>query len=436
QAFYFDTMLAQGHPFAELAVSLRTPDLARALTPQHGLYTLVEQAEQPNFRVIGCIAGAVSAAERPREVLAALADPGIHTVTMTVTEKGYCLEAGGDLDVDHPDVKHDLARGAVAKSLVGWLAQGLRARRDAAGGGLNVISCDNLSDNGAKLSRALRQFLEAGGQTDLARWVEGEVLFPSTMVDSITPATDQALRAQVDHALGVLDAWPVQREPFLQWVIEDRLGPRRSAFVEAGVTLTDDVAGYERAKLRLLNGAHSTLAYLGLALGHQTVAEAMADADLARLIERMMRDDIAPVVGRVEGLDLTGYIADVIARFRNPAVVHRLSQIAWDGSQKLPIRLLPTAMQALRGGRPVERFAVATAAWLAFISATAAARAPLTDPMADELLELGREGSARNFLQLRAVFPERLAADAGFAAAVELAFGRLRSDKPRAVLDT
>ncbi|MFN4175654.1 mannitol dehydrogenase family protein [Phenylobacterium sp.] len=419
QAFYFDEMLGARPDFGVCAVSLRTPDVRAALGPQDGLYTLVEREAEPTYRVIGALREVVVASEDPEAVFRRLVSPGVRFVTATVTEKGYCLTTAGELDLDHPDIRRDLETPERPVSLPGWIAEGLRRRRTAGLAPFTAISCDNLSDNGVKLRRAVLQFAEARGDADLARWIAAEAAFPSSMVDSITPATDEALRTQVAGVLGLEDAWPIQRERFVQWVVEDRLGADAPAFAAAGVTVAREVAPFERAKLRLLNGAHSTLAYVGLALGHETVFEAMADPALARFVERMMREDVAPTLHAPE-LDVPAYIGQVLDRFRNPAIVHRLSQIAWDGSQKLRFRLLETASEALAAGRPVDRLAVGVAAWIGFVLRQTAAGAPVVDPLADRLNEVAANAGdpVDRFLALTEVFPPALAADPRFRTAV------------------
>jgi fructuronate reductase len=284
------------------------------------------------------------------------------------------------------------------------------------------------------------QFAEALGDKDLLAWIEGEARFPCTMVDSITPATDDALRTRAEQVLGLRDAWPIQRERFIQWVIEDVLPEDGPAFAEAGVVLARDVALFEQAKLRLLNGAHSTLAYLGLLRGCALVSEAMADAPLAAFVEAMMRQEIAPSLKSAPGLDLDAYIAAVLTRFRNPAIAHHLSQIAWDGSQKLPFRLLGTTADALGAGRPLNRLALGVAAWMGFVRERARAGVAITDPLAERLAELGRActGDPAHdvglFLGLDTVFPPPLAADPRFRAALETGYGRL-ADPASALAD-
>jgi len=436
QAAYVERMLATRPDLAICAVSLRTPDLRDALAPQDGLYALAEREAEPSLRVIGAIRQVLVAAEAPAVVLARLIQARI--VTATVTEKGYALTPAGDLDLDHPDIRHDLETPRRPVSLVGWLAEGLRNLKVAGLQPFTTISCDNLSGNGAKLGRAVARFAEARGDHDLAVWIADRAAFPNSMVDSITPATDAALRAEVEAALGLTDAWPVQRERFMQWVVEDRLGADAEAFAAAGVTLARDVAPFERAKLRLLNGAHSTLAYLGLRLGHATVRDAMSDASLAAFVERMMRQDIAASLAP-GGLDVPAYIGDLLARFRNPAIEHRLAQIAWDGSQKLRFRLLETIAEALTAGRPVDRLAVPMAAWMDFVRRAAREGRPITDPLAATLETVGRgcdggPADVGRFLVLDAVFPPDLAGDPRLRHALGRAYAALADRSPETVL--
>ena len=443
QAFYFDRMLARDPGFAVSAVSLHSDTVRAALEPQDGLYSLIEREAEPAIRVIGAIREVLTAPRSPDAVFARLTDPALRLVTATVTEKGYCLTPQGDLDVDLPAVRQDLSHEPgrpPPQTFVGWLVEGLRRRRDAGLDGLTAISCDNLSGNGERLGRSVIQFATARGQGDLARWIEDQVRFPATMVDSITPATDELLRAEAAKRLGVVDAWPIQRERFVQWVVADELGAEAESFVAAGVTLTGDVAAFERAKLRMLNGCHSTLAYVGLALDYESVAEAMTDPVLARFIEQMMRQDMAASLSPTPGLDRAAYADQILARFRNPAIVHKLAQIAWDGSQKLPIRLLQPIGEALAAGRPVERLAVGVAAWMQFVRRQAVRDAPITDPLAQLLVSVGRScsGEAASdvaaFLGIGSVFAPDLAGHARLREALEAAYRQLGSGQPRLAL--
>ena len=431
QAEVFDRMLANDPRFAICDVSLRSDDVRAALQPQDGLYALFEREADPTARVIGSITRLLTAPRSPEAVRAVLADPEVRMVTATVTEKGYGLTASGDLDVDAPAIRHDLERPPAPGSLIGWIVEGLRLRRAEGAKPFTTLSCDNLSGNGRRLRKGVLQFAEALGDRELVAWIEGEARFPCTMVDSITPATDEALRERAREVLGLEDAWPIQRERFTQWVIEDILPEDGPALADSGVILASDVALFEQAKLRLLNGAHSTLAYVGLLRGRVLVSDAMNDPALAAFVEAMMREEIAPSLASAPGLDLDAYVAAVLQRFRNPAIEHHLSQIAWDGSQKLPFRLLGTITDALAAGRPFDRLALATAAWMGFVRERAQRGAAITDPMADRLCELGRlcTGDPAHdtglFLGLDAVFPRPLAGDPRVRSALEQAYGRL-----------
>jgi fructuronate reductase len=293
-----------------------------------------------------------------------------------------------------------------------------------------VLSCDNLPDNGTVLHRALVAF--AGiKDSGLAHWIEAEVTCPRTMVDSITPATDDALRARATALTGVTDHWPIQREPFTQWVVEDLPAMRDADWASVGVTLAKDVSVYDRAKLRLLNGPHSTLAYLGLLRGHESVADAMRDEQLAQFVEVLMTEDLTPSLGAAPGLDVEHYISAVLARFRNPGIRHLLSQIAWDGSKKLPVRLVVTIADALRANRPIHRLVMPIAGWMRFIVRQAKAGVAIVDPDSTRLASLGAActGDARTdlakFAVCESVLPPALMADERFREALVTAYDRL-----------
>ncbi len=436
QAVYLDDLLADEPDWAICGVSLHSAGVRAALRPQDGLYTLALLGERPALRVIGSLRELLCARDEPAAVLARLADPGVRLVTLTITEKGYCL-AGDGLDFGHPEIVHDLASPEAPDGAIGYLVAGLRLRRQRGLAPYTVLSCDNLADNGGRLRRAVLQYAERI-DADLARWIATEAAFPRSMVDSITPATDDALRERVASRLGCVDAWPIQREPYAQWVIEDRFCNGRPAFERAGVTMSDDIAGHDRAKLRLLNGPHSALAYLGSLMGIETVAEAMREPALAGFVERLMRQDVAPGLGTLQGFDPEAYIDAILARFRNPAIGHRLSQIAWDGSQKLPVRLFGTIADALAAGRPIERLCLPVAAWMHYVRRQARDGVSLVDPLDDALAALGRAtgGDARAeveaFLAFDTVFAP-LSGDARFASALRDAYRSLGDAGPDAV---
>jgi len=432
QADYIDRLLHQDPRWGIAAVSLRSPGTIDALRRQDGLYTLAVLDAQTSFRTLGphhrfCGPG------EGADVRRLLAEPGVRMVSSTVTEKGYCLAADGTLDFDHPDVRHDLGNPAEPVSIVGWLSLGLSDRRAAGAAPFTPLCCDNMVANGEKLGRAVAAF---AGRLDpeLARWIEGEVRFPNAMVDSITPATDERLRVLVEQETGAADQIPVSREAFTQWVIEDVLGDDLPDLSSVGAILAADVGAWEKAKLRILNGAHSTLAYLGSLLGHETVADAMSDAQLAAFVERLIGEDIIAGL-EPSPIDLRSYGRAILERFRNPAIHHKLSQIAWDGSQKLPYRLLDTVTEAVAAGRPLARLALPIAAWMRFIERRCADGMDIVDPLADRLRACaGETDPVSAFLSLRQVFPERLADDPRFSRDVRSQWECIGREGPRSCL--
>lgn len=384
QADYVDRLLDADPSWGIAAVSLRSRGTIEALAAQDGLYTLAIRDAEPAMRVVGAHTEFLGPEDSAR-TRALLSAPATRLVTTTITEKGYCLATDGTLNLDHPDIVHDLGRPAVPVSAIGWIVAGLAARRAAGIAPFVPMPCDNLASNGAKLHAALAAFadrLDSG----LAGWIASEVRVPSTMVDSITPASDDALYADVAAALGVEDCAAVQREAFAQWVIEDIGGLPDLA--SAGATLTGDVGAFERAKLRILNGAHSTLAYAGLLRGHVSVADAMGDAGLAGFVDAMIRQDIIPMLPRTPGLDLGAYADAVLRRFSNRAIVHRLDQIAQDGSQKLPYRLGDTLLTNRAAGRMPLHVVAALGAWVAFLMRRARSGDPVVDPLGARLAGL------------------------------------------------
>jgi fructuronate reductase len=412
QAHYFNRMLARDPSWGVSATSMHSGQVAAGLRTQNGLYTLALLDDAPRFDLIGAIRECCP----PRDpgFVARLSNPATRVITLTVTEKGYCLSPSGALDEEHPCICRDLESPATPSTAIGLLVSALGARRRDGAGGVEILSCDNLSANGDKLRGAVLTFASQM-DVDLAKWIEDSVRFPNAMVDAITPASDSALVSSVTRATGWADAWPVQRERFSSWIIERAASARFLDLESVGVVVTTDVAAHERAKLRMLNGAHSTLAYLGLACGLETVAQAMARPDLARFIAAMMHEEIAPGLVGAQGLDIEAYRASLLRRFANPAIAHRLSQIAWDGSQKLPIRLLGAVQDNITAGRSIARLCCGVAAWMRFVARAAKAGGEITDPMKDRLVAIGRGLSdeaatdVRAFLAVEAIFPRALA---------------------------
>ncbi len=424
QAVCTDLALAQRFgPWGVCGVSLRHPDVRDRLAPQDGLYSVAERdGAGARLQIVGCLTRLLVAPEDPDAVIEALAAPATAIVSLTVTEKGYCHDpASGRLDTRHPDIRHDLTEPARPRSALGMLVAGLEWRRARQIAPPTVMSCDNLPANGRTL-RGLVIELAAHRDAALARWIEAEVAFPCSMVDRIVPATTPADVAEIGAALGAHDAAPVVCEPFRQWVIEDRFAGPRPAWQMAGAELVAEVAPYEEMKLRLLNGSHSALAYLGCLAGFEHVADVMAAPDFVAYVRGLMAE-VAPTL-QVPG-DLDAYQASLLARFANPALAHRTSQIAMDGSQKLPQRLLGSVRDRLRAGAGIDHLCLAVAAWIRYASGQDNGR-PVAgaDPLAARFAAIraaaGRDPAAlvRGFLALDEVFGSDLLREARFTTPV------------------
>jgi fructuronate reductase len=443
QAVMTEAVLASGDlRWGIVAASLRSPDTRDALQPQDGLYTVaVRDAGGERLQVVGAIRRVLVGPEDPAALIAAMAAPSVKIVTLTVTEKGYCHDpATGALNEQHPDIVHDLADMTRPRSAPGYLLAALAKRRAAGVPPFTVVCCDNLPSNGRTVHRVLSRMASLL-EPAFGAYVREKLACPCTMVDRIVPATTNADRADIGARLGVTDAWPVVTEPFTQWVIEDRFPEGRPDWALAGAQFVADVAPFELMKLRLLNGAHSSLAYLGLALGHETVTQAANDPRLSRFLEGLWTE-VRPTVPAPQGVDLAAYCADLLARFRNPTIKHRLAQIAMDGSQKLPQRLLGSWRETLAAGRPAPHIALAVAAFAAHASGRDADGAPITvqDPLAAELahrLDGWRTDPAsatERLLGLRALFAPDLASHAGVGPALSGALTRLAHEGPASAL--
>ncbi len=375
QAWYTDLAMDGGERgWAIAGVSLRSADVAAQLNPQDGLYTLIERGgEETATRVVGAIREVLAAPRDRDAIVARIAAPECRIVSFTVTEKGYGRADDGSLDLS-----------LAGASFYPLLAAGLKRRRAAGLPGLTLLSCDNLPDNGRTLARLLGEWLVERAP-DLAGWVGSECACPNSMVDRIVPATTRADLASAEAALGLRDAGAVFTERFSQWVIEDRFAGPRPGWDRHGAQLVGDVAPYETAKLRMLNGAHSALAYLGLERGHEFVHQAIADPELRDLVERLMRQEAAASFAAAPGQDLDAYADALLARFADPALNHRLIQIAMDGSQKIPQRWLETLAHHQQHGTGCPAILEALAAWLRHVRGNVR---PVDDPMARTLAAL------------------------------------------------
>ncbi len=380
QAWYSDLVMDAGESdWAICGVSLRSAQVADQLNPQNGLYTLTERATASATRLIGSVREVLVGGNDRAAIVARIAAPECRIVSFTVTEKGYARAVDGSLDLTLAEASfYPLLSEALERRMAGRLP------------GLTLLSCDNLPDNGRTLARLLGEWIKARAP-GLADWIERECTCPSTMIDRIVPATTAMDLDTLETRLGLRDDGAVFTEPFSQWVIEDRFAGPRPSWDKVGAQLVRDVAPYETAKLRMLNGAHSALAYCGLERGHEFVHQAVADPVLHALVDRLMHKEAATSFVAAPGQDLAGYAEALLDRFANPALNHRLMQIAMDGSQKIPQRWLETLAYHQQRGTRCPAILEAVAAWLRHVRGD---RREVDDPMAGQLAALWAEAGA------------------------------------------
>ena len=389
QAVYADDALNAGDDAAAIiGIAMRSRQVLEAVNQQDGLFTVTERTGPDwSTRLIGSLKTVLSAAEDPHGVAAAAAAPAVRVVTLTLTEKGYQKDPAGR-----------------PPAVCAILAETFSLRKEKGRSGLTLISCDNLAENGTKLRTLISTYLEAH-RPDLASWFERECACPNSMVDRIVPApTERDLEAAAAR-LGVRDEGAVLTEPFRQWVVESRFAGPRPRWDAGGAQFVDDVRPFETAKLRMLNGAHSALAYLGLNRGYAFVHEAIADPDLMALTRTLMLHEAAASFEPAQGQDLHAYAESLIARFKNVALEHRLSQIAADGSQKAPQRWFATLSARQAAGAACPALVAAVAAWMKHLRGD---NGPITDPRGDELAAIltkaGAHDAARAFFGDGGVF--------------------------------
>lgn len=425
-AVYIEGLLADDPSWGIIGASLRSADTRDALRPQDGLYTLaVRDAAGTRCHVIGSVLDVFVAAEERDQLLAIMAHPGIRIVSLTITEKGYCHDpATGELDEQHPEIQHDLETPTQPRTAPGIIVEALARRWSAGVPPFAVMSCDNLPSNGATTRRIVTR-LATLRDAELGEYVRQNVVFPGTMVDRIVPATTDADRAEIAALTGVEDAWPVVTEPFTQFVVQDTFPQGRPRFEQVGVELVEDVEAFEKMKLRMLNGSHSTLAYLGYLAGHRYVSDAISAPEFRALIRGLMTEEIMPTLPMPRPT-LESYRDRLLERFANPALRHRTWQIAMDGSQKLPQRLLGTIRNRRDAGQGFDRLALGVAAWMRYVTGVDEAGDPIDvkDPMAARFRAIAdaaagdAEQLAAGLLAVREVFGDDLSVDPQLRTAV------------------
>ena len=440
QAVYFDDLAERGlgTGWGLVGVGLHRREMRDALAAQDGLYTVVARGHGvEQARIIGVITRYLYAPERGDGVLDALTDERTRLATLTITGCGYKVEAAtGAFAADDPQVRADLAHPDRPCSAIGYLVEALDRRRRAGRAPFTVLSCDNLPANGALARTALVAFARLRDER-LARWIEGNVAFPSSMVDRITPKTTPEDRAMVERVYGISDRWPVMTESFSHWIVEDEFVDARPPLDEVGVQFVSDVRPYALMKTRLLNASHCALGYLGRLGGHRRTHEAIADPAYAAFIARMMSEEIAPLLPPVPGIDLRAYQATLLERFANPAIGDRLTRLCRNGSAKVPRHVLSSIREARATGRPHALLTLTAAAWCRYLRGVDERGLPivLDDPAAERLRTLALLGGRdpRPLLADHATFGS-LGADAGFVEAIERDVAELDAAGARAVV--
>jgi len=438
QAFYTDALMDQGRDldWSICGIGLRPEDrkVRDDLAGQDYLYTLFElgDSDDTQSRIIGSISNMLLAEDSIQAVIDKLASPHIRIVSLTITEGGYCIDdSTGEFMAQLPQIQQDLAQPHAPRTVFGVLCAALAQRRANHTPAFTVMSCDNLPHNGNVARKALLAFA-ALSNPDLHDWIAANVSFPNAMVDRITPMTSNAHRLQLHDQLGIDDAWPVVCEPFIQWVLEDKFSNGRPAWETVGVQLTDDVTPYEEMKIKLLNGSHLALTYLGFLKGYRFVHETMNDPLFVRYMRAYMDLDVTPQLAPVPGIDLSEYKDTLVARFSNQAIADQLERVCSDGSSKFPKFTIPTINRLIADGQETKRAALVVAAWALYLQGVDenGVRYRIPDPRADFCRALVADDAliSQRLLGVEEIFGTAIPNSAEFVAAFERCFASLRDN--------
>lgn len=434
QALLTDRVLNNaGGDWGLCEISLFSGDvLMQQLREQDHLYTVLEKgADGSQPIVVGAVHECLNAKlDTLGAIIEKFCEPQVAIASLTITEKGYCIDpASGELDLSHPGIVHDLANPELPKSAPGILVEALHRRHQRGLPPFTVLSCDNIPDNGRVVKNAVLGMAQKRSAA-LAAWIADSVSFPGTMVDRIVPAATPASLAEITEILGVDDPCAISCEPYIQWVIEDNFVAGRPEWERAGVQMVDDVLPWEQMKLRMLNGCHSFLAYLGYLCGYDYISDCMQDPLFRTAAERLMMQEQAPTL-RITGVDLQAYADSLLARFTNPALQHRTWQIAMDGSQKLPQRMLDGIRTHLQRESRWPLLALGVAGWMRYASGTdeRGEKIDVRDPLSDKFSAIvdssSKSDRVRALLALSEIFGSDLPANPHFVSAVQEAWDRI-----------
>lgn len=430
QAVYLDDLLAHrdAERWGECGVGVLATDLRMrdALHSQNCLYTVVERsAYAQTARIIGSMTGYIFAPEDRESTIEKLAAADTRIVSLTITEGGYFIHEGtGEFMAGHPDIERDLRDPAHSTTWMGLVAESLDRRRRRELPPFTLMSCDNLQGNGDVAKRVLLAFTGLLNPA-LQQWIAANGAFPNSMVDRITPGTTPADIAFVSERFCLDDAWPVVTEPFRQWVIEDAFCNGRPEWERVGAEFTSDVASYEIMKMRLLNGSHLAMAYLGALRGFTFVHEVMSDSLFIRFIDKFM-EEVTPVVPVIPGVSIPDYKSSLMERFANPTINDQVTRICSEGSAKIPKWLLPSIQELLARQRPIRLLGLVIASWIRYLAlGVDESGTPLAilDVRAAELKDCAQASlkDPRAMLADKSIFGEDLPQSQEFIRAVEAA---------------
>jgi len=443
-ALAIDDLLAAGlaQDWAICGVALLPTDepLARAMQQQDGLYTLVEKHADGHWdtRIIGSITEVLFAPDDVEAVIAKMIDPAIRIVSMTITEGGYNFDrVTGEFMPDTPAIANDAQPGAIPSTVFGVVTEALRRRRAAGIAPFTIMSCDNIQGNGHVAKEMFTAFAELK-DPDLAEWMPASVAFPNSMVDRITPGTTDQDKDKVEEIIGVRDECPVVCEPFFQWVLEEQFPTGRPPLHQARVQVVNDVAPYEKMKLRLLNASHQGLAYFAHLAGYHYVHDATQDPAMATFLRRYMDEEATSTLDPVPGVDLDAYKSELIERFQNPEVKDTVPRLCAESSDRIPKWLMPVVYDRLAEGLSVDLSAAIVASWARYAAGTdeQGNAIDVVDPLKDELIPIAQSqrDNPMAFIDNKALFGD-LAQDPRFTDPYLEALNRLHKDGARATLD-
>ena len=414
EAFYTDQLLGMGEKeWGICGICLLDRDLKmyNTLADQDGLYSLIVKHSDgyQEVRIIGSIVEYLYAPSDPDAVITAMADPGVKIISLTITEGGYNFDPStGQFLFSKADIQWDLQYPDQPKTIFGYLTAGFALRKHNALPGLSVLSCDNMQKNGDVCKQMVMTYIREA-KPDLAVWVEEHVSFPNSMVDRITPVSSQEEIEELKKEFQIEDAWPVVCEPFVQWIIEDDFAQGRPPWEKVGVQFVDEVEPYEKMKIRLLNAGHSLLGFIGSLFAYSTIDECIRDPEITGFLSAFMDQEVSPLLGSLEGIDLDGYKQSLIQRFANPYIGDQLTRICSESSSKIPKFLLPGIEEQLKRGGPVKLSALVLATWCRYLEVAGSAGYDyeVQDAMKEELVEKAKASMNADplaFLKIQTIF--------------------------------